>query len=222
MASTDLTEFLSLVKTKNLARSNHFRIDLDIPIGLLGSSDFSIGQNYVDTIKTISFFCYFAQFPPTNIQVNDIYQYGPPTWVPTIKLVDRLYIGIYLDQDFEIKKFFDAWANQIFDKDTHHLNFRNQYATTMKIFQLDQNFEPVYGAQFIDMFPTYIEPVSVHYSDKNKVSTLTIQFAYKDWKQIPVDIFREPVADYGILNNLPGFIKGAYGAYSLYNKFKKL
>lgn len=222
MAKTDLTEFLAMVKSKNVARSNRFRIDLNIPTGLLANSDFTLGKDYTETLKTISFFCYFAQFPPTNIQVNDIYTYGTPFWQPTIKLVDRLYIGIYLDQDFEIKKFFDAWINLIFDKDTSHLNFRDNYATTMNIFQLDQDMEPVYGVKLYDLFPTYIEPVSVHYSDKNKVSTLTAQLAYRKWEPLSIDLYRESDTDWGILGEIPGLLSKGFAAYSLYNQFKKL
>lgn len=222
MASTDLTEFLSTVKTKNLARPNHFRVDLEIPNGILANSDFTLGKDYTELMRTISLFCYFAQFPPANIQVNDIYTYGTPYWQPTIKLVDRLYIGIYLDQDFEIKRFFDAWINSIFDKDTSHLNFRSEYATSMSLYQLDADMQPVYGVKFIDLFPTYIEPISVHYSDRNKVSTLTTQFAYRTWEEIPVELYREAPTELGILGELPNIISKAYGAYSLYQKFKRL
>jgi hypothetical protein len=237
MAKKDLSEFISQVKVRNLAKSNHFRIDLDIPLGMFEQNSllaksgllekigfFSNQYNYdvhekesfVDTVKTISLFCYFAQFPPTNVQVNDIYTYGTPFWQPTIKLVDRLYFGVYLDQDFKVKQFFDSWVDSIFDKNTSHLNFRSSYSTTMRLFQLDAAMEPIYGVEFYDMFPTYIEPISVHYADKNKISTLTTQFAYRTWKPINVDIHREPSMDFGILNQLPDVVREGYNLYQIY------
>lgn len=219
MASTDLTEFLSTVKSKNLAKATHFRLDLDIPHGLF--KDAPRGIDLLETTRTISLFCYFAQFPPSNIQVSEIQTYGTPFWQPSVKLVDRMYIGMYLDQDFEIKKFFDAWIDAIFDKNTAHLRFRDDYSTTLTLHQLDAQFEPVYSVKLNDVFPTYIEPVSVHYSDKNKISTLTAQLCYRTWEHIPTELHREPPTDLGIFGQIPGALSTIYDAYSLYNQFKK-
>lgn len=215
MAKTDLTEFLTNVKRKNLARSNHFRIEIDIPTGLLTKfQEANFKATLPDTINSVSLFCYFAQFPSTNIQVNSIFTYGTPFWQPSLKIMDRLYIGVYLDQKFMIKRFFDAWVDLVFDPVTSHLNFREDYATTIKLYQLDSQMEPVYGVQFNDVFPTYVEPISVHYSDRNKVSTLTTQFTFKDWTKLDVDYFRDNETDFGILGDIPEIISKGYNIYS--------
>ena len=43
----------------------------------------------------------------------------------------------YIDRDYAIKKYFDIWQNLIFDKDTGHINYYNEYTCDIHILALD-------------------------------------------------------------------------------------
>ena len=84
-------------------------------------------------------------------------------------------------------------------KNNYLVKYRDEYVTNLKVFQyLDmadskgddatgENVKPKrsYIAEFIEAFPTSIEPITLTWADDN-ISRLAVTFKYNFWRSIEV------------------------------------
>lgn len=97
--------------------------------------------------------------------------------------VDDVALTFYLTNDYEAKRYFEAWAALSLDPDTYELNYKygpNGYAKDVTITQLNQRSEPIYVCKLKDAFPTTINPIEFS-SNEGSVVELNVQLSYSDW-----------------------------------------
>jgi hypothetical protein len=108
----------------------------------------------------------------------------------------------------QVKKFFDNWTSMVVDPDTGLVGYQEEYATTIRLRQLDEQDNVTYEIELSEAFPRSINLLELNNSAQNQTHRLNVLFAYRYWKDIsqeyqtnPVDIPRQrqfpqvPVAD---------------------------
>jgi hypothetical protein len=98
----------------------------------------------------------------------------------------------------QVKKFFDNWTSMVVDPDTGLVGYQEEYATTIRLRQLDEQDNVTYEIELSEAFPRSINLLELNNSAQNQTHRLNVLFAYRYWKDIsqeyqtnPVDIPRQ-------------------------------
>jgi hypothetical protein len=115
----------------------------------------------------------------------------------------------------QVKKFFDNWTSMVVDPDTGLVGYQEEYATTIRLRQLDEQDNVTYEIELSEAFPRSINLLELNNSAQNQTHRLNVLFAYRYWKDIsqeyqtsPMDIPRQrltpevPVVDTRLNNRL--------------------
>ena len=82
-----------------------------------------------------------------------------------------------------MKKYFEKWFNQIFDRKTMTMKYRSQYVTDVVIQQLNQKDNAVYTCTLKNAYPTSIASYEVTNAGENQWQKVSITLAYEDWSE---------------------------------------
>lgn len=173
MATFNLEEFQSAVRTKGLAEVNRFEMQITAPPTIAP-----------EEARLVSLFCEISNFPPLNMMVRPLNIYGPMHQRP-ISLDyggDGIAASFYIDQNMNVKAFFENWIWSISNPYTHNISYQNEYAVPIEISQLDREDRPVYSIELEEAFPRSINLIDLNNSAQNQVHRLTVVFAYRKWR----------------------------------------
>ena len=204
-----IDNFQALInKSGGLARAARYEVVLTPPAG-------SALANSAKT-REVQLLCDTITMPGHDLQ-SAPYKYG--TSVATQMVTGHAYEGtieatFYLDQELDVKSYFDAWQEAAVDTENNTVNYYknasgdNNYAGTMEIYQLgsksstqtrfefnsDTGFSQnkkthaeakrTYGIQVQDVYPTTIGSIEYAYATVDTVALLSVSFSYRKWKEI--------------------------------------
>ena len=110
--------------------------------------------------------------------------------VPYGYAVDDISLTFYLTNDYQAKRYFEAWAGSTVNYNKHQLQYKNVFQKTVDIFQMDDDNEKnptkIYGCRLFEAFPTTLNPVEMSYEASNVIAVYNCQLSYTDWEEIPV------------------------------------
>jgi hypothetical protein len=174
MAYFTISDFQTQIRSKGVARPNRFEVSIATPIRLLRT---------IPDLRLVSLFCESANLPSHNIGVKQQRIYGPAYQRPTSVDYggDGITLSFILDGAMDLKGYFDAWMQLIVDPYSFHVNYAGEYTTRMRISQLNQQDQPVYGAVFEDVFPKTLSMLDLNQGNQNSVQKLNVTFAYRRW-----------------------------------------
>lgn len=134
--------------------------------------------------------CEATQLPGLSFAQSERIQYGPSRKYPFREIYVELPMSFYCSKDMAEKSFFDMWFAMMVNRETHDMNFVDEYKSTIVISQLDDSLEGkvVYKVKLEDAFPTSITPVELGYANENQVSRFTVNMAYTSWKPVAIDL----------------------------------
>jgi|TARA_R110000822_G_scaffold63911_15_gene157186 hypothetical protein len=146
-----INQFLAAVKTSGFAKSSRYMVVMGIPrdksANANGSSSmFGQGNLMSDYTQMnrdangkfiTSLYCEATSMPALNIDTKINKTYGPGREMPYGRSYTPVNFSFYIDRDYMLKKYFDAWQNMIFDKESGHMNFYNEYTCEIHILALD-------------------------------------------------------------------------------------
>lgn len=187
----EINEFISLVRTEGLARSNRFIVYIYPP--------FSMTSQSFDT--KLSFYCESVSLPGMNLLTNPVTTYGEQREVVYNRSYEPVNLEFMLDQNMDIKRYFDDWQNKIIHPVSRMVNYYQNYIGTIEIYQLgsEGNEQTKYAVRLHEAYPKSIAPISYNYDAKG-ISKLSVSIEYKYWvplapqKSIGGD--EQQVADY--------------------------
>ena len=167
-----LTEFKESF-SDGFAKSSKFRLELTAPskLNLLGN----IARN-------LTFLCEVAELPGRSVATGERRVYGPTQKVPYNTIYNDLNVTFMCDGKLNIRKTFDDWLDLIVNKNTHDINYLDDYACTIDIIQLDRFGKNVRRYSMRDAFPINIEGQAVSWSDTDSILKLNVVFTYKTWQ----------------------------------------
>lgn len=140
-------------------------------------------------LKDLTFQCESAELPGRNISTSDILIAGPLIKLPYTNNYNDITFTFYCTNDMYEKRIFDDWMNVICSREQNTLAYREDYATTIGIFQYDEGGDKrpwpalTYGVKLIDAFPISTNQMSLSWSDDN-IHRLSVTFAYTQYEPV--------------------------------------
>jgi len=177
MALFSLRNFQTEVARRNLARPTRFEVVIPVPQSL--NEAFNSQEN-----KLISLFCESTALPPQIIGVKQQRLYGPVFQRPFGVEYggEGLPMTFYLDQQMDIKAFFDAWISKIVDPKQFFVYYPRSYSVDIVLYQLNEQNNSTYSVVLESAFPRSITMVELNHSNQNQVSRLNVNFAFRKWR----------------------------------------
>ena len=156
----------------DLARPNRFIVDVPIPATLLP---------YVRTSRNLRYRCDGAQLPGRSLATTEQKTYGPIEKHPYLSTYNDIDLTFLIDDDMDIKVFFDAWLNFINPSYSNNFRYKSEYSTDLTVTQYDVSGEASYSVNLYEAFPISINQLDLDWSNDG-YHKLTVTFAYTYWK----------------------------------------
>jgi hypothetical protein len=169
MSAPSLHNFSSELRTRNISRPNLYYVEI-IPPG--------VGQT---ANKLVSMWCNSAHTPQVHLATNDSY-IEAGTRRKYVHDIDNqnLVLSFYIDQAFEVKKFFDDWKTKI---TSHKRNFAypDDYTSdALNLYIINQEDETTYKYEYSRIYPITFQQIALSYDTGNTISTFSVEFVYEE------------------------------------------
>lgn len=124
-----ITQFISEFDKWGASKVSHF----DVFIPPMGDV---IGGLAIPT-ELLTFRCESAELPGRQLVSNDIKIYGPIYKTPFQSLYSETTLTFIETANLDVRKFFEAWMNAIWDSNTNALQYPDTYMKDIEIRQYD-------------------------------------------------------------------------------------
>ena len=194
MASSNfnLSQFIGAVREDSFARVNRFEVFINAPSTLLGKN--------ISNAGAVSLYCEMASLPPVNISTKSFKIFGPTYQRPFGAEYggEGISLTFHVDRDMQVKKFFDEWTARVVDPDSGLVGYQDDYISTIRLRQLDEQDNVTYEIELSEAFPRSLNLLELNNSAQNQTHRLNVLFAYRYWKDIsqeyqttPIDVPRQ-------------------------------
>lgn len=174
MSAPSLSNFTSQLRAKNISRPNLYYVEI-IPPNIINNSEFSIDNNLV------SMWCSGAMTPQTTILTRDDYlEAGTRRKFAYDQDYQNLTLHFYLDQDFEIQRFFDLWKQAIVPQRRCFGYPADYTANLLNLYIINQDDVATYKYEYSRIFPKSINSIDLNYASGTSISTLAIDFVFEE------------------------------------------
>jgi hypothetical protein len=178
MANNTLINFLSQVLSKGFARPTRYEVNVLPPTGIINTLTNIRGASY-----KVNLLCEMAALPQLNILTRNQRTYGPFT--PKPFGVDyggeALTMSFYVDQEMDVKAFFDSWMKIIVNPNTFNVSYMRNYTSNIIINQLNDIDQVVYRIMLEDAFPRTMNMLELNASATNQIHRLNVTFTYRKY-----------------------------------------
>jgi len=175
-----INEFISLVKSRGLARSNRFAINIPFPYA----------DN--DQQNIVRLFCDAVQLPGMQVETAPQRIWGEIRNMPYDRSFDMVNFSFYLDTNMEAKRLFDQWLSLIQNPQTRTLNYYKNYIQTVTIDVLDVESETtIYQVTLHEAYPRVVTPIQMDASSKD-VMKLNVTMAFKHYTTTATEDIYKP------------------------------
>ena len=174
MSNFSISNFISEVNSRGLARPSRFEVFILPPPGLgalTGSGRF------------VSLMCESASLPAMSISTKPFRIYGASYQRPVSSEFngDGITLSFYIDNQMEVKSFFDAWMFKVVNPNSFNVSYQQEYVSQIKIAQLDEQNTESYSVYLEDAFPRAVNMLDLNMGATNQVHKLNVTFAYRRW-----------------------------------------
>ncbi len=174
MAANRQKDFISEIKTKGIARTNRFTVDLTPPKAL--------GEE----VKRMLLFCEKANLPGINIATAQVRTYGELREMPYERLYDPIQLTFHVDRNMTVKSIFDNWMGYIVNPSDRTMGYYSNYVTPMTIRVQDLEDKTTYLVQLYEAYPKTVSTISLDAGNNNDTMRLDVTFNYKYWVATPI------------------------------------
>jgi len=140
-------------------------------------------------LRDLTFQCESAELPGRTIATSDVQIAGPSFKQPYGTNYSDITLTFLCTNDMYEKKIFDDWLNYINNIQNFTFTYRDEYATTINIFQYDEGGDTqsgpavTYGAQLLDAWPIAVNQLSLAWGE-DSIHRLGVTFAYTYYRPI--------------------------------------
>jgi hypothetical protein len=172
--NTDI--FLSKIDgEKGLAPLNRFVARFKMP------SMVAVGETEI-----LSYLCDSAPMPGRTIATSELRHYGPTRKLAREATYPELQLGFILTNAMSARKTFLNWMDYIIDPESANIQYQDEYKGQVDILMFDQYSESatqdaIAVAQYLEAFPTNVDPISLGWDQMNQVGKFSVNFQYKRW-----------------------------------------
>jgi hypothetical protein len=168
---------------KGTARTNRFEAEIVPPAAIAGAG--ANGQ----LIRDLNLRIESVAFPGKNIRTTtDENIYGPTYEVAQgLTYAEEISMTFYLNNNHEERWFFNSWQDYIVSPTTYDVSYYNEYVSTMRVYQLDQNDRRTAGIEIRDVFPKTINEIEFSHGSTNELVKGTVGLAFREWAPLEID-----------------------------------
>lgn len=161
-----------IAKRKGLAKPTQFLVEFSLPAGVADPRD----------MQDLSIMCQSASLPTRAIDVTDYAGAQRHSFaIPNGYSYDEVTCKFLLGNDYFPKNIFDRWIDRSIDSKSYRLLYRNEYSSTITIYQLDGSGDIIYGVRLNHAFPTKIGDLELDGNTIDTVHMLSVTFKYYDY-----------------------------------------
>jgi len=153
----------------NIARSTHFEVILNIPVG------FNVSQ-------ASRFFCKGAQIPSKTIGVMDLKYMGRSAKQAGDVVYEPWTVTVYNDNGYTIRSAIEQWTEIINETTTNHgALLPEEYQRDSQVWQLDNRGNRVKYYNFVNMWPSIQDPIDLNWDNADTPQEYSVTFEYDFW-----------------------------------------
>lgn len=172
-----------------------------------------LGLGYNDFLRDFTYLSDSAEMPGRAFMSIDMRYYGPNFKLPFQSAYEDTTITFLCRTSSFERQFFDDWMEIINPTNLWDFNYRDQYRSTIEIFQLAEFNEQggtdpqaVYKWTLHNAYPTIVNPQPATWADDN-FQRLSLAFTYTHWTRVGRDTtpgnFRDQFIRGSTVQNLP-------------------
>lgn len=190
-----LNEFISKVKSTGLAKTNRYRVTIATPI---------IMTSLMNSGRLITLFCESTSLPGQVILTTEHNVMGEHREFPYMKKYDNIPMSFYIDNNFEVKAFFDNWLNSVSNTQNKITSYYKDYiAPTVLIEVLPMDSEvSTYSITLHEAYPKGISPIQLS-ADSRDIAKIGVSLNYKYYTTSHVASTKSMSSIGGTLSNQP-------------------
>lgn len=207
-----LNEFRGEIRAHGTQPLNSFQLILNQPEGLQmpGNGLRGIFNEGLELTRQrqISLRCVEATFPGMSLMTKDDvvrFGYGPVDKTVHGAVFSDITTGIILDSKGLVLEYFNKWHSMIINTDSsdgmddasgtapagggktearmpYEINYKDNYATTLQVIQLDTKRKKVIQCTAHKAFPLTIGDISMRWDSNDSFAILPVTFSYRDHK----------------------------------------
>lgn len=195
------------------AKPSRFLIQINPPRFTGSTQDRITDPEAMKRLKDLTFQCESAELPGRTIETSELQLAGPSQKLPYGSTYSDMTLTFLCTNDMFEKRIFDDWLNFINSRDNATSAYREDYSTTIGIFQYDEGGDSrpwpavTYGALLIDAYPIAVNQLSLSWSE-DSVHRLSVVFAYTQYKPIFAINAPRPLPDLGALTGAYSSVGG--------------
>lgn len=181
----DMEAFMSISHDMgSLARSCKYAVMITTPRGMLinqgNQSQQAIGSGQIT--RDLAYLCESAELPGRGFENLELRYYGPTFKMPHRSEYMPINVTFLCRNNSAEREFFDDWMELINPTTTYNFNYRDDYASTIRVFTYDEESKPTYSYTLYDAFPILINPQPVTWADDNFLR-LVVNITYTKWRR---------------------------------------
>lgn len=191
---TSINKFVTLAKSQaglGFYKSTRFYVSMNVPNALSNRAKAfeteSSGALYstISGTRDIVFLCHTANMPGTNFESqNNFKDYTSSGHVKRDVVYDynhsELNLNFFLDRELDVKRFFEAWAEQIISRRTYAINYYNDYVSDITLVCLNpHNDDAVLVMEFKNAYVKAITSTNLSWADDPTPKDLEVQFGFE-------------------------------------------
>jgi hypothetical protein len=180
-----LNEFISKLKKDGLMRTARYTVVF--PNG--------------DEGRSLALYCDQVTLPGLNYNTNPSMTYGETREAPYGRAFENITLSFYVDNNMEVKKYFDTWLHSIQNPRDRTFSYYADYIKSVQINVEDTLDTEKYSVMLHECYPKTIGSIQLDYASK-EVMKLSVTLAYKHWE--PVELGND--LDYQFINDYPDSI----------------
>lgn len=166
-----ITAFIANVKTRGLAKSNRFQVNISFPQGL----------TYPYTSVLSNLFCEVAGLPGYNLSTEPHRMIGESREVPYEPMYEPISMTFHMDSNFELKDAFESWMSYIIDPVTKSHGYYSLYTSRINILVENMDGSVPYIVTLFEAYPKNMQMINLDNNNKDTMR-MTIGFTYKYWR----------------------------------------
>ena len=83
--------------------------------------------------------------------------------------------------DYFIRDIFNRWTNEVVNRETYEVGFKNDYVTPIIIHQLDEQDNEVYTSVLRDAYPVSVQNIDLNQTTADSIQKLSVTMTYFDF-----------------------------------------
>ena len=166
-----LNDFISNAKTIGLARTNRYRVTITPPNSMI---------THMNSGRLITLFCESVNLPGHSLVTVEQKIIGETREFYYKKIYNSNRMTFYIDNNFEVKSFFNTWVDRIISTQGKTTSYYEEYiAPTITIDVLPLHSEIAsYSTTLYEAYPNFVSDIK-YAANSRDVAKVNVNFVYK-------------------------------------------